>query len=452
MRKILLIAKRDFLATVSTKGFIIAIMVPPVIYAAIVLAFPRLMNNRVPAVTGKVAVIDQTGQVAPGLRRYLDPQAIAARRDASFNRAVESNPMAGAAAGTGGAAAQRAVLGEVPQLEIVESPLSALAVEKDRLTPDTADRQLAVLVVHPNAVVPNAGGIFGAYDLFVRRNLDNRIQNEIRNAAAEAIVDARVRAAGLDRQRIDALTKVTRPPSVTVTSDGESATRPDFSNLLPMGFTLLLMISVMSSGQYLLTTTIEEKSSRTMEVILSAVSPLELLTGKILGQMAVGLTILVTYASMGILGLISMAMLGLIDPSLLVYLFIFFLITYVIMGSLMAAIGSAVNELREAQSLMTPITLLMMIPWLFWFPISREPNSLFATIVSFIPPMNAFAMLLRVTSTSPPPMWQVWLSIVVGIVAAGGALWFASRIFKIGLLMHGRPPNVATLLKWARQA
>ena len=73
MRKILLVAKRDFLATVSTKGFIIAIMVPPLIWGAIILGFPRMMNNRVPAVTGSVAVIDQTGQVTDGVRRYLDP-------------------------------------------------------------------------------------------------------------------------------------------------------------------------------------------------------------------------------------------------------------------------------------------------------------------------------------------------------------------------------------------
>ena len=452
MRKILLVAKRDFLATVVTKGFIIAMMVPPLMYGAIVLAFPRMMSNRVPAVTGRVAVIDQTGKVAHGIRRYLEPEAIASRRDASFSRAVESSPIAGAPGASGSAAAASAVLGEVPALEIVESSMTALAEEKGRLVSGAAGPQLAVLVIHPDAVLPNTEGVFGAYDLYVRRNLDNRIQNEIRNAAADALVDARVRTAGLDRQQIDALVKVPRPASVTVTSTGESATRPNFAGLLPMGFTILLMISVMSSGQYLLTTTIEEKSSRTMEVILSAVSPLELLTGKILAQMAVGLTILVTYLSMGILGLVSMAMFGLIDPSLLIFLFIFFLITYVIMGSLMAAIGSAVSELREAQSLMTPITLLMMIPWLFWLPISREPNSTFATIMSFIPPMNAFAMLLRLTSTSPPPMWQVWLSIAVGIVAAGGALWFASRIFKIGLLMHGRPPNFATLLKWARQA
>ena len=412
MRKIFLIARRDFVATVSTKGFLIAVMVPPLIYAGIIGFFPRLMNDRVPSAAGTVAVIDHTGQVVDGMRRHL---------------------------------------AELSSIEIARVQPSALAAAKHRLTQDTAPSQLALLIVRPDAVVENNRGEFGAYDLFVRRNLDNRIQRGIRNAADEAIVDARMRAAGLDRKRIDALTHVSRQRPITVTRTGESATSPDFTGLLPMGFMILLMISVMSSGQYLLTTTIEEKSSRTIEVILSAVSPLELLTGKILGQMAVGLTILTTYSSMGILGLVSMAMLGLIDATLLIYLFMFFLITYMIMGSLMAAIGSAVNELREAQSLMTPITLLMMIPWLFWYPIAREPNSVFATVVSFLPPMNAFAMLLRLTSTSPPPAWQVWLSILVGIVAAAGALWFASRIFKIGLLMHGRPPNVATLVKWARQ-
>ena len=451
MRKILLVAKRDFLATVSTKGFIIAIMVPPLIWAAIILAFPRMMNNRVPAVTGTRRG-DRSDRAGGAGHPPLSRSAGDGRAPRCDVQRARSNPapMAGAG-GRGGA--QRAVLGELPDLEIVESPRMPRSPSRrsgSRATPDRASLPCSSSIPTPRS--PNDDGIFGAYDLFVRRNLDNRIQNEIRNAAAEAIVDARVRAAGLDRQRIDALTKVARPPSVTVTATGESATRADFAGLLPMGFTILLMISVMSSGQYLLTTTIEEKSSRTMEVILSAVSPLELLTGKILGQMAVGLTILVTYSSMGILGLVSMAMFGLLDPSLLIYLFIFFLITYVIMGSLMAAIGSAVNELREAQSLMTPITLLMMVPWLFWYPISRDPNSLFATVVSFIPPMNAFAMLLRLTSTSPPPMWQVWLSIAVGIAAAGGALWFASRVFKIGLLMHGRPPNFATLLRWARQA
>jgi ABC-2 type transport system permease protein len=72
--------------------------------------------------------------------------------------------------------------------------------------------------------------------------------------------------------------------------------------------------------------------------------------------------------------------------------------------------------------------------------------------MSFVPPMSSFAMVLRLTSTSPPPLWQVWLSIGVGLAAAAAALWFAARVFRIGLLMHGRPPNFGTLIRWARQA
>ncbi len=343
-------------------------------------------------------------------------------------------------------------MGETPRLEIVVRAPSDLDREKGLLKSPAGSDQLAVVVIHPDAVEHAGGGKLGTFDLFVRANLDDRVQNEIRDATADAIIDARLAHAGLDRTRVDALTRVGRVRPVTVDRSGESSTVSGFTAILPMGFAILLMVSVMSSGQYLLTTTIEEKSSRTIEVILSAVSPLELLAGKILAQMAVGLVILTIYSSIGLLGLLSMAMLGLLDMTLLVYLLIFFLITYVIMGSLMAAIGSSVNELREAQSLMTPVTLLMMVPWLFWFPITRDPNSTFATVISFIPPMNAFAMLLRLTSTAPPPMWQVWLSIAVGVAAAFGAVWFASRVFKIGLLMHGRPPNVATLIRWARNS
>jgi ABC-2 type transport system permease protein len=458
MKKTFYVAARDFIATVSTRGFIIAVLLPPTFYGLIIMGFPKLMNNRVPHVSGTVSVIDPTGEVGPGIRRYLDPAAIAERRSRTLDRAMASTPFAGAARGgrAGSPAVEQAALGEAPSFQVVDRPEGMLQHEKDLLKAPRrgGDNQLAVVVIHQNAVKPADPGAngFGTYELYVRSNLDDRVQNEIRAAAADAIVDARVKAAGLDRARVDALTDVPRVRSVTVTDSGESATITSFNGLLPMGFAVLLMISVMSSGQYLLTTTIEEKSSRTIEVILSAVSPLQLLAGKILAQMAVGLVILTLYSSMGLLGLFSMAMLGLLDMSLLIYLLIFFLITYFVMGSLMAAIGSSVNELREAQSLMTPVTLLMMIPWLFWLPITRDPNSVFATVVSFIPPMNGFAMLLRLTSTAPPPMWQVWLSIAVGVAAAGAALWFASRVFKIGLLMHGRPPNFATLIRWAREA
>ena len=245
MRKILIVAKRDFLATVITKGFIITVMIPPLVWAAIIVAFPRMMNNRVPAVTGIVTVIDQAGQVAPGIRRYLDPQAMAERRDASFNRAIESSPMAGTPAG-GGAAAQRAVLGELPRLEIAESPVSALGEQKERLTHDAADRQLAVSSCIPTPYSDHEG-IFGSYDLFVRRT--SPAFNGDSNAAAEAIVDARVRAgdstaSASTRPKWRARRRRRSPPL-------ENPRREPIRRAVADGFHILLMISVMSSGQYL---------------------------------------------------------------------------------------------------------------------------------------------------------------------------------------------------------
>jgi ABC-2 type transport system permease protein len=123
-----------------------------------------------------------------------------------------------------------------------------------------------------------------------------------------------------------------------------------------------------------------------------------------------------------------------------------------VLASLMAAVGSAVNELREAQTLMMPVTMSVMVPWLLWAPITRNPNSTFATVLSMIPPVNSFTMMLRLTSTTPPPLWQVFASILIGIASAFVAVWFASKVFRIGVLMYGKPPTFATLVRWARMA
>ncbi|MFQ5670981.1 MAG: ABC transporter permease [Acidobacteriota bacterium] len=201
-----------------------------------------------------------------------------------------------------------------------------------------------------------------------------------------------------------------------------------------------------------MTSTIEEKSSRVVEVLLSAVSPLELMGGKIIGQMCVGLVILALYAGMGIAALVSFALLGFIDLWLLPYLLIFYLIAYFTLASFMAAVGAAVNELHEAQTLMTPIMLTVMVPWLLWLPITRDPSSIFATVTSFLPPINSFVILLRMTSTVPPPWWEVWLSIGIGVASVYFSVWFAAKVFRVGLLMYGKPPNLATLVRWVRMA
>ncbi len=461
MSKVLHVAVRELVSTVATKGFIIGVLITPVIVAVMILVLPFLIDPTPPKIDGELAIVDATGQVTAGVREYLSPEAIARRRgeieDAIDEFVPESIRGLTEDPATSLAVQQAldAAIGEAPELDIVRLPAGVdLDREKRPLLEGKIQDggRLALAVVDPDAITPGADGTYGRYRLFVREKLDDRLESEIKQALADTIVAARVAARGLDPDEITALTRIGHVRSVAVTDEGERETSELLNVLLPVGFMGLLLISVMTGGQYLLTTTIEEKSSRVVEVLLSAVSPMELMTGKILGQMAVGLIILVLYAGMGFSALVTFSALGLIDPWLILYLLIFFVIAYFVIASLMAAIGAAVNEMREAQTMMTPVVMMIMVPWLLWMPISRDPNSLFAVITSLLPPINSFIMLLRMTSSTPPPLWQVWLSIAIGAASVYAAVWFAAKVFRVGLLMHGKPPNLATLWRWVRMA
>jgi ABC-2 type transport system permease protein len=463
MTKILHVARREFLATAGTKAFIFGILITPLVVGVLILLVPWMSRQNPPPVAGSVAVIDPTGQVASGLAAYLEPARIEQRREEAYERVQEAMPPAlrsasgmGGPAGDAGKQALGTALGKVPQLQVV--PLEAdISVEaaKAALTSPAADGgsgdRLALVVVHADAVQKKSGSArFGTYDLFLRAKLDDRVTEEIDDGVRDAIIGARVSRAGLDRALIEDLTKVDKVSSKTVTAEGEGRTNEILNQLIPMALMGLLLMSVLMSGQYLLTTTVEEKSNRVVEVLLSAVSPMELMVGKILGQFAVGLLVLALYLGLGLLALLSFASLGLLDPKLIFYLLIFYLLAYLSVGAFMAAIGSAVNELREAQGLMTPVMLVIMIPWFLWMPISRDPNSTLALVLSFVPPLSNFVIMLRLASSTPPPIWQTLLAMVAGAAGVYGSLWFAARVFRIGLLMYGKPPNLATLLRWAR--
>ena len=462
MTKIFYLAWREFATVVATKGFVIGVLLTPLLIAGMAVLMPVLLKRDAPKIDGELAMIDPTGRVVDGVREYLAPTALALRRADIWEKASDRMPeevrtmaeMSGASAATEVVLGE--VLGQVPSIRVV-----SIAVDADVEAEKVALRQrdggdggrLALVVVDEDAVERTDGAqSFGSYDLFVREKLDDRLQDEIRNGLRDAIVDARVGAAGFEREAIEALTHVKRRRSVTVTDEGEQRTNRLLNFLLPLGFMILLFLSVFSSGQALMTTTIEEKSSRVIEVLLSAVSPMQLMTGKIIGHMAVGFVMLTLYAGMGIAALMSFALVGMIDLSLLLYLLLFFVIAYFVVASMMAAVGAAVSEMREAQTLMPPIMITMLIPWLLWMPISRDPNSTLSTVTSFIPPINTFVMLLRLTSNTPPPSWQVWLSIAIGALSVYGALWFAAKVFRVGVLMFGKPPDLKTLVQWVRAA
>jgi ABC-2 type transport system permease protein len=445
MSKVWQIAVREFVATVFTKAFIIGLLIFPTIGALTVAFGPRIFGNRDFSVTGQIAIIDPTGVVLPELRTVVTT----GRSDTAVAELVER-------ARAGGAGdAVLAVLRSMTKLTLAERPADA-DVEREKAWLNVSEPgvpHLAVVALHRNAVEPNGGeSTLGSYDLFVPAGQDDRVEIAVQGALREAIINARMRARDLDRAATAALVTVPRVRSVTVTTEGERGTVGGLNFILPVAFTFLLFMGVMGAGQGMLTTTVEEKSSRVIEVLLSAVSPLELMGGKLLGHMGISLLAMSLYLGLGLITLASFSLFGLIDLALIGYLFIFFLIAFFTLGSLMMAAGAAVNDMREAQQLMMPMTLVLIVPWMLWMPISRNPDSLLAVVVSFLPPLNTFGMLMRLASTSPPPAWQVWLSIAIGVAGVFGTVWVTAKVFRIGLLMFGKPPDFRTLVKWVRAA
>jgi ABC-type Na+ efflux pump permease subunit len=219
--------------------------------------------------------------------------------------------------------------------------------------------------------------------------------------------------------------------------------------LVPMGFMMLLWITVFTSANYLLTTTIEEKGSRVMEVLLSAVSPMELLTGKLLGQAGVSLVMLVMYGAAGLGGLGAIAMLDVVPASHLLWFAVWFPVAYFMVAAIMAGIGSAVSDLREAQSLVGPAMIALMVPLILWLPIVENPNGALAVAFSFIPPASPFVNVLRLTAANEPvPLWQSLLALVVAVASVLALVWAGARIFRVGVLMQGKTPTPRELLRW----
>jgi ABC-2 type transport system permease protein len=405
--KVMRIAGREFASTVLTKGFIIGALVVPAVIAVIMPLVIMLVNSaKPPADKGELAIIDRSGEVTPLVADLLDPERIvesrrdqleAMRKIAGEMLGSEFESLTGDQLGAMSDEQLRAFLEQfgVPQLRVTELPGDTdVESQQARLRenlgggPRGEDRGLlAIAVVDDDAVVKDpADDQYGAFSVFTVPKLDDRTVSEIRGALRRAILDRRYDAAGMDRATIDALTSVNAQSTQEVTETGTRESAFELQMLIPGAFMLLMLMGVMTGGQYLLTTTIEEKSSRVVEVLLSAVSSVELMTGKIVGQMAVGLTLLLVYNAVGIIALFVFQRLDLIDGMTIAWMLVFFALAYFMFASIMAAIGSAVNELREAQALMTPVMLFVMIPYFFFLPVTRDPSSVLSTTLSFIPP------------------------------------------------------------------
>jgi ABC-2 type transport system permease protein len=450
MNRIGLIAARDYKATITSRAFLLGLLVMPVLIVIFAVLIPRILTSHSPQVAGEVLVIDPTGKVTAQLQQTVTPADIELRRSMEAGQNPAAPPAQPATTPT------PAVGPPIPRMSLVPLPADTdVATHKSWLIQarDATPQHLAILVVRPDAVVKRAdSSTFGNFDLYTSARIDDNTETTLRGSVRAALIGARLRSIGQDPAAIAAAQQVMQPESVVVSAAGERSGSRGVARFLPFACGILIFISVIMGGQALMTSTVEEKSNRVIEVLLAAVSPLELMFGKLLGQLGLGLTMTAVYVVMSMFTLAQYSLVALLDPMLIVYVFAFYIVTYLVFGSLMLTIGSAVNQMAEAQSLMGPVMILMVAGYTLTPIIGQAPNSSFSVAMSFIPPINTFAMIARVASSAPPPAWEVWLTLFISCVTSALVIWFAAKVFKIALLMHGKPPSIATLFKWARMA
>jgi ABC-2 type transport system permease protein len=461
MNRIYLVAVREFRTTVLSRAFLFGWLLAPALIALLLFWIPKLNNTRDYRVRGEIAIVDPTGVVGPALKETVDRADMVGSQGLMSHSWLRNGVGVESPAGGVNGPAQvesspAAPSGWTAAVKVIEESGSDLAHGKLWLAepPTEGSHHLALAVIQPDAIEPaRSPAIRIAYKLYVSLTTDARAEKAIREMLSDALLSARASAYGLDKARLNDLLSIDVDKTIAVARDGSE--RPfvgSFNRLAPVAFMVFMLIAILSGGQFLLSTMVEEKSNRIIEVLLSSLSPLELLTGKILGQLAAALIGIVLYFIAATLAVLTLGPLVQIDVALLLYLVLGFVSSFLTMGSIMVGVGAAVNDLREAQALLKPFTIVVGAMWVLALPIAQAPNSSLATTLSFAPVVNTFAMMLRMISAAPPPAWQVGLSLLAGLVFALLAIWFAAKIFRIALLLQGRPPDLKTLIRWATTA
>ena len=236
--------------------------------------------------------------------------------------------------------------------------------------------------------------------------------------------------------------------------DGSRTMREDqwFLIFTPFIAGILYIIVVMTSGGYLMQAVVEEKENRTMEIVITSVTPGQLMTGKIIGNIAIGLTQLVIWLLFGWLGLVVGGYFWpvLQDFSLpanyILILIVLLLPSFVMISALMAAIGATMTEMREAQQISGMFSISTTIPFYVSSMIMMNPNGTLATVLSFFPLTSPITILMRM-GFAVVPTWQIALNIVLLVIFAVLAIWFAGRAFRMGMLQYGKKLSLKEIFR-----
>ena len=288
--------------------------------------------------------------------------------------------------------------------------------------------------------------------------------DEIKNineALNSVVIEKRLRKEGLDPQKIAQYIQRVGLKTIKITKRGEEE---DTGGTFIISYLLVLILymTLFFYGSIIMRGVIEEKTSRVVEIVLSSLKPFQLMVGKILGIAAVGFTQYAIWAIFGFSAsrysksLISSFFpsasgfkIPSIPPYVFIYFVVFFILGYFLYGTVYAAIGSMVNSEKEAQQLIFPVTMFLVVPILLMMFVMRAPNSSFSVVLSLIPFFAPILMLLRICVLTPPFI-QVGGSILILVLTILFMIWLTGKIYRVGILMYGKRPSFQEVIKWIR--
>jgi ABC-2 type transport system permease protein len=434
MHKVLLIIKREYIVRVRTTSFLIFTVLMPLFVGAVVVLPSRLMLSASGARHLVIVAADR------GLANSMKAALTALRA----SEEDEANTQTGTKKST---TREFDVTVETPPSEALRQELTT------QLREGSLD---GFAWIDADAFATRRGTYYS-------RNASDFIDASLVSRALRYALSGRQLAEhGISPTQAKVLLGPVEVDTVHVNRYGANKSNGLGAFFLPFLLLLAIYMTVLVYGLYVMRSVIEEKTSRIVEVLLSSVTPMQLMAGKIIGVGAVGLTQIAIWGIAGsLLGTGSYALARQIigdsmrdahvSMAALMLFPVFFILGYATYACLYAAIGAMVNSDEEAQQMQFPVTMPLILCMVFATAIIRDPNSSLAFWLSMFPLTSPIIMFLRV-SMEMPPVWEVVTSIAVSLISLYGLVWITSRIYRVGILMYGKRPTLPEILKWLRYA
>ncbi len=420
--KLFKIARREYLERVRKKSFLIGTILGPVVMGAFILV-PMLIMKASPERTEKIAVLDYHGNIYQKLEEALSDTLESGRKSFVLS-SVDT---------TGG------------NLEEIRKRLNA------KVAGDVLDGYLVI----PHNIVDEGEATF-----YGKRVGNIKMLGRLESELSNVVISRRLSARGMDYDQVRSMVEGVGLETIMVTEDEEKEAGFDMLYMSSFILIMLLYMTILVWGIAIQRSIIEEKSNRVVEVLLSSVKPTDLLGGKVLGVGAVGLTqyaiwavfaVVISLRGISIGGLSGISGFELFTPLTLIFFVVFFLLGFLFYSTMFAGIGSICNTEQEAQQLQMPVVMCLAFTILIPLMVIQNPDGGFATVVSLIPFFAPIVMFMRINVLTPPA-WQIALSIAIMIASIIIAGILSAKIFRIGILMYGKRPEIKEIARWIRRA